>query len=266
MLFQILLAAVWVSGGSSAPEALRAAFPGLPRTERLRILEDPDARKTLATGTPQEVDGVFNFRDLGGKTGLDGRRVRTGLLYRSARFDEVTDAGRRRIIGELGVRTDLDLRKADELKVKDASPLGSDVNWKFVPIPAYAGIFSADGRKAFAQALRIAMDAANAPLAFHCKTGKDRTGTLAFVLLALLGVDEEAICLDWEVTAFHVSELSRLRHEPRYDRLLAAFEELPGATLREKVEGYVRSLGFSDGEISAFRDRMLEQERKERVP
>ena len=248
---------------SVSPAELRAAFSCLTRAERGKILEDAGMRKVLADGTPYEVDGVFNFRDLGGKVGLDGRPVRNGILYRSARFDQVTDSGRRRIVGELGVRTDLDLRGKSELVVKDASPLGEGIRFELQPIPLYEGIFSENGRAAFARALKIAMDERNWPLAFHCKTGKDRTGTLAFVLLALLGVDEEKICLDWELTAFHVPELSRLSHAPRYDRLLASFMELSGATLCEKVEGYVRSLGISKRKISEFRERMLERKQQE---
>ena len=266
LVIAVAVIGLLLSGCRNVPNdgaALRAAFPKMSRAERGRILEDAAMRKILAEGTPYEIDGVFNFRDLGGKTGLDGRRVRTGVLYRSARFDQVTDAGRRRIVGELGVRTDLDLRRKSELVVKDASPLGDGVRFELTPIPLYDGIFTKDGRAAFARALKVAMDERNWPLAFHCKTGKDRTGTLAFVLLTLLGVDEETICLDWELTAFHVPELSRLSHAPRYDRLLAGFMELSGATLREKVEGYVHSLGISEKEISEFRERMLERKKQE---
>ena len=251
-----------LSGCRNVPNdgaALRAAFPKMSRAERGRILEDAAMRKILAEGTPYEIDGVFNFRDLGRKTGLDGRRVRTGVLYRSARFDQVTDSGRRRIVCELGVRTDLDLRGAGELVVKNASPLGEEVRFELTPIPLYDGIFSKNGRTAFARALKVAMDERNWPLAFHCKTGKDRTGTLAFVLLALLGVDEETICLDWELTAFHVPELSRLSHAPRYDRLLAGFEAMSGLSLLGKVESYVCSLSITEKEILEFRERMLER-------
>jgi len=239
-------------------DALRQAFPTMSRDERAKLLEDPAQREILARDTPCEYDGVFNFRDIGGKVGLGGRTVRKGLLYRSARFDEITDEGRFQIVVQLGVRTDLDLRSPPEVAALKESPLGPNVDWKLVTISSYDEIFTRKGRAAFARALRVAMDDANYPLAFHCKTGKDRTGTLAFVLLALLGVDEEDICLDWELTAFHVPELERMRHAPRYDLLLACFESMPGDSLREKVEGYVRSLGFTSGELRAFRGRMLE--------
>ena len=41
---------------------------------------------------------------------------------------------------------------------------------------------------------------ANHPLVFHCTAGKDRTGVLAALLLAVLGVDEVTILDDYELT------------------------------------------------------------------
>ena len=228
------------------------------RAERRRMMGDAAARAELAKGTEMEVGGVFNFRDLGGKRGLGGRPVRSRLLYRSARFDEVTDEGRRQLARDLHIRTDLDLRSAKETRhLNGHSPLGTNVTWRLVSLRAYADVDSESGRKAMRSALQEIFATKNWPLAFHCKTGKDRTGTLAFVLLALLGVDEEVICLDWERTAFYVPELSRMDHPTRYDRMLGYFMSLPGTNLTAKVEGYVRSLGFSDANINAFREALL---------
>ena len=233
-------------------------FLAAPRAERMRIMADAEARAKLVEGTVQEFDGVFNFRDLGGKRGLGGRWVRPRRLYRSARFDQVTDEGRRELTEGLRIRTDLDLRSNGEVShLNGRSPLGTNVMWKLVPLQSYADIVTPHGRKGMRAALQEVFCPTNWPLAFHCKTGKDRTGTLAFVVLALLGVDEETICLDWERTAFHVPELSRMSHPSRYDRLLASFMSLPGTNLTAKAEGYVRSLGFSAAEINGFRERLL---------
>lgn len=247
-----------VSSPDAALTPVQRQFLAAPRPERARIMASARAREELAKGTCYEIDGVFNFRDLGGRRGLNGREVRKGLLYRSARFDQVTAKGRRELVEEKGIRTDLDLRSGGEVAaLGKKSPLGAKVAWKQVSLISYAGVQSESGRRAMRKALKEVFCEDNWPLAFHCKTGKDRTGTLAFVVLALLGVDEEDICLDWERTAFHVPELSRMDHPSRYDALLAYFMSLPGATLAEKVEGYVRSIGFSAEEIVSFRERML---------
>ena len=259
-LLGVVLCAL-LSLGASGGDALtpvQRKFLEASRTERRRIMGDARARTELAKGTAKEIDGVFNFRDLGGKRGLGGRLVRPRLLYRSARFDEVTDEGRRRLTKDLHIRTDLDLRTPKEVtRLNGCSPLGTNVTWKLVPLRAYADAASADGRRAMRTALKEVFASKNWPLAFHCKTGKDRTGTLAFVVLSLLGVDEESICLDWERTAFHVPELSRMDHPTRYDRMLDYFMSLPGTNLTAKTEGYVRSLGFSDAKINAFREALL---------
>ena len=43
-------------------------------------------------------------------------------------------------------------------------------------------------------------DPVNHPLVFHCTAGSDRTGALAAVLLSVLGVDDETILDDYELT------------------------------------------------------------------
>ncbi len=51
------------------------------------------------------------------------------------------------------------------------------------------------------------------PIAYHCKSGADRTGVVSFIILALLGVDECDIAKDYELTLYS-SELGRI--ERRY--------------------------------------------------
>jgi protein-tyrosine phosphatase len=49
--------------------------------------------------------------------------------------------------------------------------------------------------------LERAVDAPDRPLLFHCAAGKDRTGIAAAVLLGLLGVPDEVILDDYELTS-----------------------------------------------------------------
>ncbi len=51
------------------------------------------------------------------------------------------------------------------------------------------------------------------PIAYHCRSGADRTGVVSFIILALLGVDETDIAKDYELTLYS-SELGRI--ERRY--------------------------------------------------
>lgn len=54
--------------------------------------------------------------------------------------------------------------------------------------------------EAFYDTIQIMADIQNAPVFFHCRGGKDRTGYAAMLLLALLGVDESIILYDYMLT------------------------------------------------------------------
>ena len=55
------------------------------------------------------------------------------------------------------------------------------------------------GREAFAAAFRLFLDPGNYAIDFHCIAGQDRTGTLSFILLALLGVGLIGHCSGWSL-------------------------------------------------------------------
>jgi len=59
----------------------------------------------------------------------------------------------------------------------------------------------------FVGVLRALADETLHPIVFHCAAGKDRTGIVAALLLALLGVDDETIAADYALTAEHIDEL-----------------------------------------------------------
>ena len=228
------------------------------------------------------VPGVLNMRDLGGRRGLDGRRVRQGRVYRSAGLNgnaktnpvtnelgevkhvpyapgkvRLNQAAIHYMTNTLGIKSDIDLRGEWECFGMDGSPLGGNVTWFHIDSSRYAGIFTDWGRTEFAKAFKVFLDEKNYPIDFHCIHGKNRTGTLAFVLNALLGVVEDDLVRDWEVTTFCDTAKDFL-HEGKYDELVAAFSSLPGKDLREKAEAYVKSCGFTDADIARFRSLMLE--------
>jgi protein-tyrosine phosphatase len=54
--------------------------------------------------------------------------------------------------------------------------------------------------------LERAVDSPDRPLLFHCAAGKDRTGIVAAVLLGLLGVPDDVILDDYELTTRYFTE------------------------------------------------------------
>ena len=59
------------------------------------------------------LDGVLNFRDFGGYPTMDGRRVATGKLYRTASFAEASEADIA-WLEKLGAKFIVDLRRPEE--------------------------------------------------------------------------------------------------------------------------------------------------------
>ncbi len=116
------------------------------------------------------IDGVANVRDLGGRIGLGGRRVRQGLIVRSAGLNvraqwaaETNEFGKvvRRPVAPVrstlkpetvsyvrerfGFRTDLDLRSEEEGFGMTGSPFGPTERWVNVASSAYGGMHSPSG-------------------------------------------------------------------------------------------------------------------------
>ncbi|HCG20648.1 MAG TPA: hypothetical protein DER26_06600 [Verrucomicrobia bacterium] len=174
--------------------------------------------------------------------------------------DFVTDEGRRQMLDGFGVRTEIDLRTDEETFGLDGSPLGPRCRRVHVSSNAYEGMKTRRGREAFASAFRLFLDPSNYAVDFHCIAGQDRTGTLSFILLGILGVSEDDLLRDWEATAFW-NKSTHFRHENAIDRLLAVFAAFEGETLNDRICAYVRSCGFTDADIGFFRKLMLEDEK-----
>lgn len=203
-----------------------------------------------------------------------------GLSTRSAGFNDnaktnaagehikgkirVSEADRRLCTECLGIRTDLDLRVDFEVWGMDGSPLGPAVRWVRVPTLSYAGFGRPNGIERFKRDFALFLDRQNYPVIFHCIGGADRTGSLAFVLNALLGVDEDELEKDWELTAFNtVNPL--FRHCDRYDKLLQVFAAYEGRTINERVLNWALANGVTDSDIRTFREIMLEPKDTPRI-
>jgi len=178
--------------------------------------------------------GSLNLRDLGGYSTRDGRKVKHGLLFRSAALGEANEKELEMIKG-LGLRYILDLRsKNEESELPDPAIEGAENE-------RISGAIDADGNEvdlspenchtlmynprrvdpdpednvisaveevyaslAFDNSayrrLLSQMEQGVVPLLFHCTAGKDRTGIAAIVILLALGVEEKAVVDDYELT------------------------------------------------------------------
>ena len=218
---------------------------------------------------------AVTIRDLGGRKTADGKfRVRQGMLYRGQGLNDnsVTGekAGENRLTATdieyftktLGIRTDLDLRSILETADLDVSPLGPSVKLVKIPSAQYYGMF-VNGKKSFAEDFRLMLDEANYPIYFHCIAGADRTGTLAYVLNGLLGVERGELEADWELTMYPHSLTDARQPEFKDERKLGIDRGLMlygdvNTPWNKRIELYALSAGITPEEIAKFRSIMLE--------
>ena len=220
---------------------------------------------------------VDNIRDLGGWRTVDGLRVKQGLVFRGQGLNDnsVTGEikGRNRLYLEdveyltrtLGIKTDLDLRSSQETAGMETSPLGKGVNFVHVSSQSYKGVFTAEGMKTMAKNVTLFADEKNYPVYFHCIAGADRTGSLAYVLLGILGVPEHDALVEWEHTFYPKMPDFRKGFSKNYWRreqhLRNGLKRYGGknATFKERAELYLKDCGVTDAEIAKIRSIMLEQ-------
>jgi hypothetical protein len=104
----------------------------------------------------------------------------------------------------------------------------------------------------------VFLDEANYPKVFHCIGGQDRTGSLAFIIEAVLGVDDEELYRDWECSGF-TNPGNWFCHKDLFLQLYTdVLDRYPGETTCQKAEAYLRDCGFTGEDIDKLRRILLE--------
>lgn len=214
------------------------------------IYESPIASFATKGQGPRniKIDGVTNCRDLGGWWTRDFKKVKQGLLYRTGRVEDITDAGKETMRKELGIKTEIDLYGGGQViagvkylnyAVDDSGTLG--VLAKKLP-----------------QIFDVLADESNYPIFFHCYIGTDRTGGLAFLLGGLLGISEVDLYYDYCFSNFGKlcgdTATSFTVRTPSYldSKVVNTLEAIStGSTLQQKVRNYLKSIGISDATMDA---------------
>ena len=231
--------------------------------------------KTFATKkAPRtlKIGGVSNTRDIGGYD-ASGKIVKQGMVYRGATPENISEEGKK-TFAELGIKTIIDLRGAAERK-----RVFPDIN--YVELPEKGGPYYASGDRnitmpeytpALIRSLRAFANADNYPIYFHCQIGRDRTGTLAFILNGLLGVDYGDLCLDYELSCF--SEAGCFDYDDKYKQVERMVSNTEGMRIyfgkyaaakkydgddafHYGLEAFLLDNGLTRSEISAIKEIML---------
>ena len=202
-----------------------------------------------------------NVRDLGGWA-CDGGAVKYGKLFRGGRLfaGGNPDSYDIAVLHDLlGIRHELDLRGDSEIPYQ-YSGIGNDVAWTHIE-GSYYSISDSVSYKAM---LDCVIDCAlqNIPLYFHCTAGADRTGTLALLIEAILGVSQSDMDKDYELTSFatgiETDAVARRRDESDWTGLIGEINAYIGSTFRDKVVNWALTIGIPIERINAFRVAMID--------
>ena len=172
----------------------------------------------------------------------------------------LSETWRAYMVNDLGIKTDLDLRSTRERFGMAGSPLGPYV--KFVTMVenfhGYSAVHST-GAEDVRRVLRVFLCRANYPIDFHCIGGADRTGTVATILHGILGLDDDEIWKDYQITAWQ-GGVNDAKHLKWFTDFVKSFDKFEGATLSERIRKFVLRLGFTEEDMQKIRDIMFDPE------
>ena len=208
-----------------------------------------------------QIRSIYNVRDLGGWIGMNGNQVRCGVLYRGSRLRYNNDQGDLagkvmiskddiKLMTGLGIKAELDLRSDSESSATK-SALNSML-YKFKRVAdadQYLGASIAHG-DAYVVALKqiiewLKLEKNGSPVVpavyISGTLGAERTGALAFLINGLLGVSEEDLAKDYELSTFSGDKLGPVvckRNTGNYPAMVAGIKVLNGETLQHKIFKY----------------------------
>jgi protein-tyrosine phosphatase len=236
------------------------------------------------------LQGVSNFRDLGGYAAEGGRPVRWRRLFRSDHLGALTAADHAQL-APLGIGRVFDFRGLAERaatpnhwpgvvqhplaieptvvqRLQDLAAAGRQAT---VPVVTalMAELYRSlvlDQSHRFAELFAHLLDA-DAPVVFHCTAGKDRTGVAAALLLLALGVPRDTVRQDYLLTNQHYRHPALPRSDTPLEALqvlwrvqdafldaaLEAIDSTPGG-----LPAYLQRLGLGPAALAALRARYLQ--------
>jgi len=231
--------------------------------------------RTLGRKRFLSIDNVCNVRDLGGIPTADGtKRIKYGLLFRGGEmngyhqdydgvYTRMSASGKKAML-QAGIAADLDMRTAAEAQSITSSPLGEDIDYVRYETANqyyYDKFWTTDE---YIRALQWTIDRLkeSKPVYFHCIFGADRTGTFAFIIESLLGVSENQIAIDYELTSFSYGlESPPRRRGPKNELSVYRYRQMAeglrtsvftGTTWQEKIYNFCRN-GYPHAPSNAAR-------------
>jgi len=242
------------------------------------------AALTEADGRRIELAGVLNLRDVGSYPVTGGGSVRWRALLRSDALHQL-DRGGLAVLAGLDLRTVLDLRTQPETqaapsaldglgaRVTHISILRGDLQALPLELEAIYRYMVGECAYAIAEAIGALCTADALPALVHCSAGKDRTGIVVALVLAVLGVPDEVIAADYALSSRYLDPdstqaIGQLQASTGLgDRLTRPLLTSPPALILDllswvraaggSVEGYLLDHGLSQAQLDQLRSALI---------
>jgi protein-tyrosine phosphatase len=240
------------------------------------------------------LQGAFNFRDLGGYKTTDGKTVRWGKLFRGEELGHLTDADIK-IVQSMGIKSNVDYRTDAEVNAMpdpvipgitnirtDAGNAGSTADLMSMiasgqmkdaatAVQMMAGFNKqmVDSPKFYVQLMELLNDPNNIGLLQHCTAGKDRTGLGSAIILLALGVDEKTVMDDYLLSNVYRAEANKkavdaVRAQVKDENVVAAISAMMGVQ-KEFLQAAIDEMKNKYGSIDAFLEKGLGITKQERA-
>ena len=231
-----------------------------------------------------DFDNIKNFRDLGGIPTLDKKSTKWHKFYRSACLDDSKDFEIEELKG-MGISTIIDLRRNNEIdfdseiykKISDnfdfnhisLSPdeefrrdeIEKIISGKMSVGASYRRLI--DHYSAIKEIMET-IDKVDGSVIYHCQEGKDRTGIISMILLAIGGVGRDDIIADYEVSSAYLSYIERYGEDEPYSifRITDPYymKEAYDYVIRKyrDFESYLKYAGLDEKVIKSLKEKLID--------